>query len=54
MINDSNWTVRAEIARNGYGLDKLVNDKSKQVREEIERIESQRNRQKRIDEGKDV
>ena len=29
-------------------------DKSKQVREEIERIESQRNRQKRIDEGKDV
>ena len=27
MINSKNWVDRAVVARQGYGLDRLINDK---------------------------
>ena len=29
-----NWIVRAEVAKRGFGLDKLINDENEFVREE--------------------
>lgn len=32
LINDDYWGVRAEIANQGYGLDKLIHDEAPKVR----------------------
>ena len=36
-MNDKNRIIRAEVARQGHGLDKLVNDKDWRVRLEVAR-----------------
>ena len=33
LINDKDWTVRKEVAKQGYGLDKLINDESWRVKD---------------------
>ena len=35
LVNDEEWSVRLEVARQGYGLDKLVNDEEWSVRIEV-------------------
>lgn len=32
-MRDKNWKVRVAVADKGYGLDKLINDKNRRVRE---------------------
>lgn len=32
LIKDSNWRIRAAVARRGYGLNVLINDKDEDVR----------------------
>ena len=32
LVNDKSWQVRAAVAEQGYGLDKLINDESSVVR----------------------
>ena len=33
MINSSEWRDQLEVAKQGYGLDRLVNDKDEDVRD---------------------
>lgn len=35
LIDDGDWYVRKAVARQGYGLEKLVNDRSPNVRVEV-------------------
>ena len=34
-VRDEDWHIRAEVASQGYGLDKLINDESYIVREAV-------------------
>ena len=46
LINDEDWHVRSEVAKQGYGLDRLVNDKHDFVRREATRqLELRKNKE---------
>lgn len=35
LLNDTNWVIRLELAKIGYGLETLVSDDRWEVREEV-------------------
>ena len=37
MVNSKDWTIRVEAAKQGYGLDKLADDETSDVRLETVR-----------------
>lgn len=46
LVNDQAYTVRAEVAKHGFGLDKLIHDLESRVRSEAIRILNNQNKEK--------
>lgn len=38
FVNDENWLVRYIVARQGYGLEQLINDKDEDLRKIAKRL----------------